>query len=413
MSYNSKVNVMLAILTVSLIFSYILHEDTLGGAKHDYLFHEKYIILFAENFYETFNNYGKGDLSARNSPVFYIFLSFFYKFGFELNYIRYLNIFSVFFICYLFFGCLKIKFHNINETTLKLFSFVILLSPTIRSLAVWPYPIFYAFMIFLLSIKYYLLFEKERMNNIDNALKSTLYLALASYITPNFCVFSIFFFYKFFVKYKWSLEIKKIIILNFILAAPALLYYSFYDFYLFNVSVREVNDSIKYNFVNKVVIISSIIFFYLLPLIKKKIIFETFISLKKFNKITLVVLLLSICTYFFNFPHGFGGGIFYHFSNKVISNNYFLYMIFIFSFLIFANTKLNNLNNIILFICLMLYNLQTSIYHKYFDPLLLFIFLFLLDFSKTKLKINLLKILKKYYILYFLFLVLSLFKKTI
>ena len=63
------------LLFLSIIFSYIILEDTIGGAKNDFIFHKKFIILFAEDFKNTFNEYGKGELLARNSPVFYIFLS--------------------------------------------------------------------------------------------------------------------------------------------------------------------------------------------------------------------------------------------------------------------------------------------------------------------------------------------------
>ena len=87
-------------LFVTIIFSYIFSEDTLGGAKNDYLFHEKFIVLFASDFFETFKNYGQGDLYARNSPIFYIILSFLHKIGINLENIRYLNIVSIPIICY-------------------------------------------------------------------------------------------------------------------------------------------------------------------------------------------------------------------------------------------------------------------------------------------------------------------------
>ena len=75
-------------------------------------------------------------------------------------------------------------------------SFVIFLSPTVRSLAVWPYPILYGFILFLFSVKFYLKFNQVKKNKINEALKNTLFLALASYMTPNFSVFVIFFLYK-------------------------------------------------------------------------------------------------------------------------------------------------------------------------------------------------------------------------
>ena len=35
---------------ISLIFAAYSGEDALGGARYDYLFHEKYIMSFSENF---------------------------------------------------------------------------------------------------------------------------------------------------------------------------------------------------------------------------------------------------------------------------------------------------------------------------------------------------------------------------
>ena len=181
------------LLFLSIIFSYIISEDTLGGAEEDYYLHEKFIVLFAQDFFGTFKNYGLEGFE-RNSPVFYIFQSLLYKSGLDLNSLRYLNIISVFIITYLFFECLKIQFKNIKISTLKIFIFVLLLSPTIRSLVVWPYPIFYAFILFLLSIKYYLLFRSDKKKILKYPILNIFFVAAASYITPNFCVFSLFFF---------------------------------------------------------------------------------------------------------------------------------------------------------------------------------------------------------------------------
>ena len=69
---NKKILILPIILIISLIFSYYFGEDTLGGAKHDYLRQVKFILSFSENFFDTFKNFGIGELQARNSPVFSI-----------------------------------------------------------------------------------------------------------------------------------------------------------------------------------------------------------------------------------------------------------------------------------------------------------------------------------------------------
>ena len=90
------------LLFLSIIFSYIILEDTIGGAKNDFIFHKKFIILFAEDFKNTLSNYGKGELLARNSPVFYIFLSLIYKIGIGLDNLKFLNIISIHILVYVF-----------------------------------------------------------------------------------------------------------------------------------------------------------------------------------------------------------------------------------------------------------------------------------------------------------------------
>ena len=411
MNKINKTNFCYTLLCISIILAYFFSEDTLGGAKHDYLFHEKFIILFAEDFKNTFNNYGQDDLFARNSPIFYIFLSLIYKAGLDLDTIRYVNIISIPLLIYIFYSCLKIRFKNITNASLMLMSFVIFLSPTVRSLTVWPYPILYGFILFLYSVKFYLRFNQVKKNKINEALKSTLFLALASYITPNFSVFVIFFLYKFFLEFKNSKDFFNILVLNFLLAAPAITYYFVNDFYLIKYSVGSVDLSVKLNPFNKIIIISSLISFYFIPFLNKKLIIKTMDVLKNLKKEYLLVILLLICLFFFNFPSGnFGGGIFYHFSQYIFGNNFLLFIIFFLSIFLFKASKLIELDNLLLFFCLILYNLQVSIYHKYFDPLILFIFLFLVSKNEIKNQRSFLDITKNYYILYLIFLGMSFYK---
>ena len=401
-------------LILSIVFSYIILEDTIGGAKNDFVFHKKFIILFAEDFKNTFNEYGKGELLARNSPVFYIFLSLIYKSGIDLDNIKYLNIISIPLLVYVFYSCLKIQFRDTNTNLLIFFSFVVLLSPTVRSLVVWPYPTLWALIFFLFSIKFYLKFIKVKKSKINEAFKNVLFLALASYITPNFSVFVIFFFYKFFLEFKNSKYFFYIIALNCFLATPAFLYYYINGFYFFNAPVISIDLSDQLNISNKIVIISSLVFFYFVPFINKKMLKKIIGVFKDLKKQIISIIFFVISIYFFSYPAGnFGGGIFYHFSQHFLGNNIFLFAIFLLTIFLFKEAKLINLNNFLLFLCLILYNLQASIYHKYFDPLLLFIFLFLMTNNKITNQKIFFDIAKKYYLFYVFFLGISFYKVTL
>ncbi len=411
MNKTKNIFILGVVLFLSIVISYIISEDTLGGAKHDFIFHEKFIILFAEDFKNTFNEYGKDELYARNSPIFYIILSFIYKSGINLENIKYLNLISIPLLIYVFYSCLKIQFKDINKNLLIFLSLIILLSPTIRSLVVWPYPILYGFILFLFSVKYFLKFTQVKKFKVNQALICTFFLAMASYITPNFSVFVIFFLYKFFSEFKYTKHFYYIIILNCLLAIPALVYYFIHDFYLFKVTVSDINLNIKLNVFNKIILITSILFFYFIPFLNKEIFKKTVSSLKHLNRQYTVIIFFVISIYFFSFPVGnFGGGIFYHISKYIFGNDILLFLVFFLTILIFQSKKLINLNNLLLFFCLILYNLQVSIYHKYFDPLLLFIFLFLISDKKIINKKNFTEVTKKYYLLYIIFLGMSFYK---
>ena len=134
---------------------------------------------------------------------------------------------------------------------------------------------------------------------------------------------------------------------------------------------------------------------------------------KDLKKQSILILFFLISVYFFSYPSGnFGGGIFYHLSQNLFANNIFLFVIFFLSIFLFQTVNLINLNNLLLFLCLILYNLQASIYHKYFDPLLLFIFLFLITNNKITNQKIFFDIAKKYYLLYLIFLGISFYKVT-
>ena len=244
------------------------------------------------------------------------------------------------------------------------------------------------------------------------------FLAISSYFSPNFALFSIFFFYKFFKYFKLSGNLIIIIFFNILLAFPAIYFAVIKEFYFLKMHVTGVDLYSKLNFTNKIVLISTIIFFYFLPFIsiKKKLIIDKF----KLNKnLIFLIIFISLNIFFFNYdnqtagPGRTGGGIFFHLSQLLFSNSLLVFFIFtIFVYMVFAY-KLINLNNIIIFFILIIYNAQYSIYHKYFDPLIYFILLFLIDFNNKKIQINLKNLSYKYILLYLSFLFISFFKNSI
>ena len=168
--------------------------------------------------------------------------------------------------------------------------------------------------------------------------------------------------------------------------------------------------SLQLNIFNKILIISSIIFFYFIPFVLSKNV-EIIVKKIKLSEFLFVVILFTVCIFYFNYQVEFtGGGIFFKFSNFFLGNNIFFFIIALISLVIIINVLTSNFNNFLLIILILLSNPQISIYHKYYDPFLLIMF-----FSLFNLNTNLGEILNKnkyifIYLYFTLFLVLNLIK---
>ena len=359
----------------TLILGFFLNEDSLGGAIHDYNYHLPIVLAFKKNISDSLLIYGSNEMIARNSPFFYIILGYISKFFENIDTVRLFNVHIILIIIFIFYKSLKIKFYYVKKEILYFISIAFFLSPTLRSLSIWPYPLIYAILFFTISIYFFLKFEKDINNNYKYALLNILFIAISSYFTPNFCFFSIFFFFKFFQKYKFTWRIYTLIVLNFSLALPAILFLFKKKFFFFEYDVANINFLDKINIANKIILVSTIICFHLLPflfnIIKK-------IAPSKKNFI-LIIIIYFISIIFFNFPQKYngGGGIVFHLSNFLIKNNFLLFFIFFISLIYLNVVTQRSKYNYLLIILLIPYNLQFSIYHKYFEPIIYIVFFLL------------------------------------
>ena len=414
MIQNRNIYLLSFITFFSLIVGYYLGEDTLGRGKEDYEYHIRYLEQFSENFSLAYNDFGLDQevIIVRNSPFFYMIFSIFLKIGLSLEQIRLINFLIIIPFIIFFFKCLDIKYPKINLETKLIFASVLLLSPTVRTLVIWPYPLMWALCFFLISLYFFLIFEKTK--NLSKkptfAYFNLLFLAISAYFTPNFSIFAIFFFYKFLISFKFKKEIFIIIFTNIALAMPAIYFLVSKDFYLLKSTVNEIDNSTKYNLSNKIIIISSMSFLFFLPYISiKNFFFKIQNNLKIDKNFFILSFFIIINLWFYNFdtgPSNAGGGIFYHLSRLLFGNSLILFLVFIFSLYVFKYSNLYNINNIFLFFILIFYNLQFSIYYKYFDPLIFLIFLFVIEFNEKKI-FNIKKVSKRYYLLYLIFLSLN------
>ena len=398
-------NLLILATYLILILGFFFRENITSGGV-DWLHVKKIIIGFTDNFQNYFPVY-----ENRHSPILYIILSFFKKAGLDFESIRFLHLHINLVILIFTYKCIQIKYSEIKKFNILFLSIVIIiLSPSLRTAGYWPLPYPLGMLFLLISFYYCLKFlhtkssDKEKIKYI---LLNIIFLALSSYISPNFCLFGIYFAYTFLKKNNNKNIILIILLANFILALPALYYIFFYNkFFMFNLSVAEgVSDSIRFNIINKIAIISSIIFFHLLPFVLQINKSKFILNLREQIKFIIPLVLFYLLTINnFNFKPEFGGGgVFYQLSYILTNTDHLflgIYIVSLIFILIIVNKKVNNLILIIIFIIM---NPQLSIYHRYYDPLVLLTFLLFFNheiFNKKFLQNNMIIILLFYTLLF-------------
>ena len=114
-SIKIRLSILALLLSISwFIFSFIFHKDLIGGAFHDFKYHEKYFLNFANNFLNTIHEYGEKN-EVRNSPIFYMLFSQLFKIGFSLENLKYFNLVIIFPIVYFFNKCLDLKLSKLDK----------------------------------------------------------------------------------------------------------------------------------------------------------------------------------------------------------------------------------------------------------------------------------------------------------
>tara|TARA_B100000401_G_C52770532_1_gene702988 strand:- start:620 stop:1282 length:663 start_codon:yes stop_codon:yes gene_type:complete len=219
--------------------------------------------------------------------------------------------------------------------------------------------------------------------------------------------------FKFFIIYRFRLNFIYLIFFNLILSFPALIYIFSLDsifFFKSGVAGKEFNLLENLNFSNKILIISSIILFYLIPFYLSNL-FE--IKKIKLDNFLLSLFIFFVCLIFFNYSSDYsGGGIFFKISNYIFGNNIFFYLISIFSVLVVINLCKENFDNFLIITLLILSNVQFSIYHKYYDPLLFILLFSIIDIKLNPSKLKNIKI-TYFYVFSTIFLILNFIKQLV
>ena len=401
---------LLLFLYLTLIIGFIYGENLNHGSYGDWIGANRDPIKdFSNDFTYTFLNYDS--YGHRHSPVYLIFLSLFLDLGLDIDQVRFVHLHLCILLIVIFYQCLRLTFTNINNNYLFLLSLIIFLSPTFRSLAIWPDSRLPGLIFFVLTVYFFLRFKIT--NNLIYTWYTCVSLLISSYISPNFSIFYPYFFFFFLKKVKFK-ELSFLIIFNFLATLPILYYIFILDvnFLAAGKTPNLNNESISFSFnlSDKVMIISSMIFFHLSPILFMDNFFNQFKNfiLKKF----MILIPLVVCLiYFFNYQLSYtGGGVFFILSNLLFNNNYFFYIgsFFFISFVLYISSL--SFSNFFLLALLIFSNIQNTIYHKYYEPLVFIMFFTLIKYPEVenflKKKISIIYL----YLLSFIYILMRIFK---
>lgn len=381
------------LILLSYFLGFYSRENIAGGAEADFKnITWKGILAFKNNFTETLFNYGA--IGEGSLPLFHIINAY-------LNPLSYSQGSFQFSICLLsllnvvFFSQILRQKYKINNIDSYLYSGIFLILPFFRSSAFWGLTENLGWLFLILTIKYYLVVEKNKVN----IFLVCLFSSLALYTRPYLIFFPVFFIMNLFIKKDYFI-LKTSIFYYTIFAIPGLIL-----LYIWGGSVYLGSGEDKVNFIleyhqpkfifKNLVIFSSIFLFYLLPFH-----LVSFSTEKKINRnkkiyylIALIFLLtlnhLNVFDYLKN--NTLGGGAFLKMSQLFLYDNNLLFIIIAFfgiiSIIYFL--EISKKNFVLIFCILIIYCTAKNIYQEYFEPLLLIALLSLFDLKKPS--INVLK----------------------
>jgi len=365
------------LLSLSLFIGFYFGEDSSGSGGHIADFNNTwgYIEVLKNSLFVLPSKW------ALHTPLHYIILSKIYIFIKSKYFIR--IIFCIFSISlpFLFYLCLKINYSNINKNNLLTLSSLIFLFPSFRSGAIWANSHITALFFLLMFLIFFLKWIKgsnfKELNT--NIYLQLIFLALAVYTRQYYALIYIYCMYIYFKKFS-LFNFFKISFIVFILAIPG-----FFLIYFDPVLLKVTFDT---KLQNTVLISSSILSFYLIPIFfailffnKEKPLIE---KRQQFLIILVSVIIVLLFSFYFDYNYKIGGGYFLKLSYLLINNEIlFLISSMVGLILLFNLAKEDNDN--ILLICILIIGFSSyRIFQKYFEPTFFFIFFLMIKSSIQK-----------------------------
>ena len=370
-------------LFVSFVFNYDISG---GGSTSDFETHWKYIKILNSDLNNLFNIELGKDFKLLNFPLHHIIFS---RLDFIVStkeiYLLSFFIFSLFLPLIFYLNC-KILYKDIPFNKLLNLSLIIFLLPNFQSSAIWGNNHITALFFFVIAI-FFLNKLKLKINDSDkfNILLSLTFLTFASYTRQYYIIFFPFFLLEIYA----SRGFKNLIFIFFtlvFLSIPGFIFLVNNPKVITGYQMMDITD-LK----SSVIIVLSMISIYLIPFYLvnfKKNIEETVKILSNKNTLSILIILFLILIYFcsnFYYQGSIGGGVIHKLSFYVLGNNIILFAFSLIGLFLLFFYKNNTINYYMLIIPLLFsFSSGFFIFQKYFEPLMIFIFI--LFFNKEKIK---------------------------
>ena len=392
MNINSRnISIIYLFLYISLLLGFYFNEDFALGYKNDYLNYRNF--LFEKDFLHFFLNF---KFSGIPVPVYLVLLSFLEKISFNEIFTRFIALHFSLLIPFFLYLCLKIKYEFKANDIKILLPTIIFFSPYFRSASIWLGSENISLIFLSISLYFFLKYEKTEKKKLSFIILNTLFLALAAYIRPNYSLFGIYFFIRYYFDLNISYKLLFYIFINILLSFPAIYYIfvldvDFVSQFLFRGEHNVLFDFNLPGFVNQFSIILTILFFYSIPFMLLNIRQNFQMSNFKVENYVFSIIFLFLLIFYFDYNFPYGGGIFFKLSNLIFENNYLFYIFSLISLnafiLIFYSSikGKDTIFDLVLLLTLFLLEIDGVFYHETYDPLLYFIFFLLI---KNKIYLN-------------------------
>ena len=378
-------------LSITLIIGFFFNEESSGsgGFIADFNNTWEYVEVLKESFFVLPSKW------VAHTPLHFIIISKVYMLIESKYLIRLIFCLISILIPFLFYLCLKVNYPNEKKEHLLTLASLTFLFPSFRSGAIWANDHITALFFFLLFLIFFLKWRKDSnfKSLTTNIYLQIIFLALAVYTRQYYVLIYIYCMYIYFRKLS-LFNFVKLSFIIFILAIPGF-FLIFFDPFILKVTF----DTKLYN---TVLISSSILSFYLIPIFfivlflnKEKFQFE---KNKQLMFILISVSIVLLMSAFFNYNHKIGGGYFLKLSYLLANNNILFLITSTIGFVLLFNLVREDNDNILIIFLLIFGFSAYMIFQKYFEPMFFFILFLMIKSNITKI---FLKNIKNIYFLFF------------